>query len=308
MKEANTGRHGWLRTLYRARMWYLFVLPLVLYFLIFKLFPLYYTQIAFRDYRVTRSIEACEWVDLENFQILIKTPGFWQALGNTLLISLYKLAFCFPIPILMAVLLSEMRSHRLKRVYENILYLPHFLSWVIVGSVLANLTALNGGLFNNLLRALGQKPVMFLGEKEMFRPILVLTDIWKETGWSMIVYLAALAGVDPELYDAAKVDGANWYQRIWHISLAGIKSIIVVLFIMRVGNLLNVGFEQVQTLVNDMTLETGDILDTFVYRIGIQQGRYSIATAAGVFKSAVAALMLFLADRFSKALGEEGLF
>lgn len=301
-------RGGLLRRIYTARIWYLFVLPLILYFLVFKIFPLYYTQIAFRDYRVTRPIEACDWVGMENFYTLIETPGFWQALSNTLIISLYKLIFCFPLPILLAILLTEIRSEKVKRFYENAMYLPHFLSWVIIGSVLTNLTALNGGLFNNILEAFGQEKIMFLGEKGMFRSILVWTDIWKETGWSMIIYLAALAGIDPELFDAAKVDGANWYQRLWHVSLSGIKSIIVVLLIMRVGNLLNVGFEQVQTLMNDMTMETGDILDTFVYRIGIQNGRYSLATAAGVFKSVVAAIMLFFADRFSKALGETGLF
>lgn len=296
-----------LRPVWRARHIYLFVLPGIFFFLVFRYYPLYFLQIAFRDFRVTRPLEKSDWVGFKYFLEVFQSVSFGAALKNTLIINALKLLFCFPAPILLALMLNELRSLRFKRTVQTILYLPHFVSWVVIASIIVNFTTLYGGLFNNILEAMGCEPVLFLGRKDLFRPILVLSDLWKESGYGAIIYLAALTAIDPELYDAAAIDGAGRLQKIWHVSLAGIKDIVVMMLILRVGAMMGGNFDQVQTLMNDQVRSVGDTLDTFVFRLGISNNRYSFATAAGLFNSAVGAMLLILSDRFAKRMGERGL-
>ena len=308
MKQAMcvaNGKGSILREIKRKRNIYLFVLPAVVFFLLFHYYPMYFLQIAFRDFRITRAVGASPWVGLKYFEQLFSSTGFWNAFWNTLIISIEKLVCGFPLPILLALLLNEIRSERVKHIYQTVIYLPHFVSWVVISGILYNLTAMPEGLINKIIVILGGEANVILGDKALFQPILVLSEIWKETGWGTIVYLAALTQISADLYEAAKIDGASRFQQMIHVTLPGIKDIVIVMLIMRVGNVLNVGFEQVMVLQNDMVLSVGDTLDTYVWRVGLQDCRYSYATAAGLFKGA--AIMIFAADRVSKSVGENGL-
>ncbi len=296
------------REIWRNRCIYSFVIPGVIFYFIFRIYPLYFMQIAFRDFRVTRPLQKCAWAGFKYFQELFTSVGFRTALVNTLAINFYKLIFCFPAPILMALLLNELKFSAFKRVTQTILYLPHFVSWVIISSILLNFTSVYGGMFNQIRALMGLKPYTFLAQKSLFRSILVLSDLWKETGYGAIIYLAALLSIDPQLYEAAEIDGANRFQRMWHISLAGIKETIVVMLILRVGSMMSGGFSQVYSLMNSQVMSVGDTLDTFVYRMGISNNRFSYASAAGIFNAVVAAILLFSTDRFAKRIGERGLF
>lgn len=291
----------------RKRNIYLFIFPAVVFYLLFHYYPMYFLQIAFRDFRITRAVSASPWVGMKYFEQLFSSTGFWNALWNTLTISLEKLVCGFPLPILLALLLNEIRGERVKRIYQTVIYLPHFVSWVVISGILYNLTAMPEGLINKIIVMLGGEASVILGDKKLFQPILVMSEIWKETGWGTIIYLAALTQISADLYEAAKIDGASRFQQMVHVTLPGIKDIVIVMLIMRVGNVLNVGFEQVMVMQNDMVLSVGDTLDTYVWRVGLQDCRYSYATAAGLFKGVVAAIMIFAADRVSKSVGESGL-
>ena len=294
--------------IWKNKVIYTFVIPGLIFYLIFRIYPLYFMQIAFRDFRVTRPLESSAWAGFKYFQELFTSLGFKDALRNTILINVYKLLFCFPAPIILALMLNEIKFNGYKRVTQTILYLPHFVSWVIISSILMNFTSVYGGLFNQFQALLGLPPRTFLAEKTLFRSILVLSDLWKETGYGSIIYLAALTSIDPQLYEAASIDGANRFQRIWHVTLSGIKDTIVVMLILRIGSMLSGSFSQIYSLVNDQVLTVGDTLDTFVYRMGISNGRFSYAAAAGIFNALIAGVLLFLADRFAKKIGERGLF
>ncbi len=307
-KPTAAGKGALVEKIWKARHWYVFILPAVILYAVFRYYPLYYVQIAFREFRFTRPITQCEFVGFDYFIELFESPGFWTAFSNTLIINFYKLLICFPAPIVIAILINEIRSRLFKRSVQTILYLPHFVSWIVVASIITNFLTVNGGVANNVIGLLGYEPVMFLGQKEYFRAIVVLTELWKEAGWGAIIYLSALTSIDPQLYDSADMDGANWFQRLYYITLAGIKEIIVVMLILRIGNILGGSFDQIQSILNVQVLPVGDTLDTYVFRVGIANNRYSFATAAGLFNTAVAAIMLFAADRFAKRLGERGLF
>lgn len=305
--RAVNGKGNIWREIKRKRNIYLFVFPAVVFYLLFHYYPMYFLQIAFRDFRITRAVGASPWVGTKYFEQLFSSTGFWNAFWNTLIISVEKLLCGFPLPILLALLLNEIRSERVKHIYQTVIYLPHFVSWVVISGILYNLTAMPEGLINKVIAMLGGEASVILGDKTLFQPILVLSEIWKETGWGTIIYLAALTKISADLYEAAKIDGASRFQQMLHVTLPGIKDIVIVMLIMRVGNVLNVGFEQVMVLQNDMVLSVGDTLDTYVWRVGLQDCRYSYATAAGLFKGIVAAVMIFAADRVSKSVGENGL-
>jgi putative aldouronate transport system permease protein len=291
----------------RNKEWYLFILPVLVYFFVFKYSPLYFLQIAFKEFRLTRPVNKCNWAGIKYFSQLFTATEFWRALRNTLSISLLKLIFSFPVPIVLTLLLNEVKVIKAKRLYQTVLYLPHFISWVIVGSIIYSFTAVPDGLFNKFLGILGRESIVFLGQIRLFQPILVISDIWKDAGWGTILYLSAITRIIPDLYEAAHIDGASRLQQILYVTLPGIKDVIVVMLILKVGNILNVGFEQVLVLQNDMVLSVGDTLDTFVWRTGMLKGRYSYATAAGLFKGVIASVMIVSADRISKKFGEEGL-
>lgn len=304
-------------TLYKKSLWdeikgsrniYLFVLPAILYFFVFRYLPLFFVQIAFKDYRITRELADCDWVGLEHFGTLFSGITFTRALKNTLIISFYKLLFGFPMPIILALLLNELKNLKFKRAVQTMIYLPHFISWSILGGIMYNLLSAEGGVINRIIELFGANPVFFMGDKNVFRGVLVVSDIWKSMGWGTILYLAALTQIDPSLYEAAVVDGANRFKQLIHITLPGIVSTIMTLLIIRVGHILDVGFEQILVLSNSMVSPVADVLDTYVYRIGLENGKHSLATAAGLFKTVVAGIMVFAADRFVKLMGERGLF
>ncbi len=299
----------WLRREIRQHgLLYLMVLPGIIFFLIFRYFPMYGAVIAFKDYQVLQGFTGSEWVGFKHFRTIFSSPFFYNVLGNTLLISLYKLLFGLPAAVLLALLLNEVRIAWFKRLVQTVTYLPHFLSWVVVFGVLMATLSPSSGLLNKGLVALGGQPINFLASPQWFRSVLVLSDIWKDLGWSTIIYLAALTGISPTLYEAAVVDGASRLQRIRYITLPGILPVIVLVTLLRIGSLLSAGFEQVFVLYNPSVYSVADIIDTWVYRQGIQGFQFSVAAAVGLFKGAVGALLLIAANWLSKRFAGTGIW
>jgi putative aldouronate transport system permease protein len=296
-----------IRMLYSKYQIFLFIIPAVLYYIIFRYKPLYFIQIAFRDFRITRPLEKSPWIGFDHFITLFSSVDFQQALINTLIISFYKIVFGFPAPIILALMLNELRNAIFKKISQSILYLPHFISWSVLGGIIYSLLSVHDGLVNEIVKWFGNEPIYFMGSKEYFRGILVASEVWKTMGWGTILYLAALTQIDVTLYEAARVDGATRMQQLWHITLPGISTTIVVLFIIQVGHLLDVGFEQILVMSNPMVISVVDIIDTYVFRVGLQEGKHSLATAAGLFKTLVAAIMVYSADRLAKAVGQRGI-
>lgn len=272
-----------------------------LYFMIFPAFalvllyhygPLCGLVIAFQKYDLVKGIFHSKWIGFDNFEYIFNYPGFLNILWNTLYIAVMKITVHFIIPIIISILLNEMNNARVKRGIQTAIYLPHFISWVIISGIMIDILSPNHGVVNKLLSMFGADPIYFLGEPKVFPFVLVVTDIWKEFGYATIVYLAALTGIDPSLYEAAEVDGARRIHRIWHITIPGIIPIIVLLGTLSLGRILNAGFDQVFNLYNPLVYETGDIIDTFTYRIGMQNTQYDLATAVGLFKSAVSLILV----------------
>lgn len=298
---------------YKIQMFYskyqifLFIVPALIYYIIFRYKPLYFIQIAFKDFRITRTLENSPWVGFDHFVTLFHSTDFQQALLNTLIISFYKILFGFPAPILLALMLNGLKNAIFKRVSQSILYLPHFISWSVLGGIIYGLLSVHDGLVNEIVKWFGHEPIYFMGNKEYFRGILVASEVWKTMGWGTILYLAALTRIDVSLYEAARVDGASRSQQLWHITLPGITTTIVVLFIIQVGHLLDVGFEQILVMSNPMVINVADIIDTYVFRVGLQEGKHSLATAAGLFKTLVAAILVYSADRLAKVIGQRGI-
>ena len=301
-----TAKHRRNRKMYR--LFYLMMLPGLLYFAVFRYLPMFGLVIAFKDYDIFKGIWASEWVGLKNFRELFHSSDFWNVLTNTLKISFAKIVIGFPIPIILAILLNEMRSVRFKKVIQTLLYLPHFLSWVVIGGIMLNLFSPVFGLAGEFFRATGIEPVNILAQKSTIFGVVIASDVWKECGWSTIIFLAALTQVDASLYEAAKMDGANRFKQMIYITLPAISGVIILLLILRIGKIMNAGFEQILVLQNAVTRESIDIFDTYVYREGLQRGEYSFSSTVDMFKSVVAFIMVVGADKFSKKFGEEGLF
>ncbi|NOU92614.1 ABC transporter permease subunit [Paenibacillus sp. LMG 31456] len=276
------------------------VLPGLIYFILFKYIPLTGVIIAFQDYNVFNGIFGSKLVGLKHFYNLFTYPEFLRVLKNTLLISIYQIVLGFPAPIALAMLMNEVRRMFFKRTVQTILYLPHFLSWVIVGGLVINFLSPSSGMVNDILRWMGKEPVFFMQEPGYFRSIVVISAIWKEVGWGTIIYLAALAGINPELYEAAEVDGAGKLKQAFSITLPSLLPTIMVLLLLRVGNVLDLGFEQIYMLLNPLVTETGEIIDTYIYRIGLLGGQYSYTTAIGLFKSLVGVILVVGANQLSK--------
>jgi len=292
-----------MREIRKHKHYFLLLAPGIIYFLLFNYWPMLGITIAFKDFRLMDGVLGSPWAGLKWFHLLFQSPDFWVALRNTVIISFYKLIFNFPAPILLALLLNEVYHTGFKRIVQTIVYFPHFVSWVILGGILFSLFSTGSGL----LALFGQSvsPLMDPGK---FRSMLVLTEMWKEVGWSTIIYLAAISGINPELYDAARMDGANRYHLIRHITLPSIAGTIVILLILRTGHILNVGFDQIFILYNPLVYNVADVLETYVYRVGITMGRYSFATAAGLFQSVVGLLLLLFTNRVAKRFGEQGIW
>ena len=301
-----TAKHRRNRKMYR--LFYLMMLPGLLYFAVFRYLPMFGLVIAFKDYDIFKGIWASEWVGLKNFRELFHSSDFWNVLTNTLKISFAKIVIGFPIPIILAILLNEMRSVRFKKVIQTLLYLPHFLSWVVIGGIRLNLFSPVFGLAGEFFRATGIEPMNILAQKSTIFGVVIASDVWKECGWSTIIFLAALTQVDASLYEAAKMDGANRFKQMIYITLPAISGVIILLLILRIGKIMNAGFEQILVLQNAVTRESIDIFDTYVYREGLQRGEYSFSSTVDMFKSVVAFIMVVGADKISKKFGEEGLF
>ncbi|MDR2701857.1 MAG: ABC transporter permease subunit [Spirochaetaceae bacterium] len=284
-------------------------LPLILYVLLFSYVPVWGWTMAFQNYKPSKSFFEQEWAGLRWFKFLFSDPGFLRVLRNTLAMSLINTSLGFITAIGFALFLNEMRTVGFKRFVQTVSYLPHFLSWIIVTSLVASMLSVENGAINDVLMALGviKEPVLFLSEPKYFWVIVGFTYVWKEVGWNTIIYLAAIAGIDPTLYEAAEIDGCNRWKKMWHITLPGIKATIVILMIMSVGHILDAGFELQYLLKNGLIQDVAETIDIYVLKYGIQSFNYSLATAAGMFKNVVNVFLIFLANWIARRAGEERL-
>jgi len=296
------------KALSKYRWLYFMMIPGLLYFVLFRYWPLWNAQIAFKDFKPLLGVEASPFVGFKHFVVFFKSFYFTQLITNTLIISLLKLVLGMPMAIILALSLYESMFKWLAGLVQTISYMPHFLSWVIMFGILLMLLSPGEGLINEIIKANGGQPISFLTSPAWFRVVLVGSDIWKETGWSTIIYLAALMAIDPTLFEAAAVDGASRLQRIWHISLPGIASTVVVVTLLRLGNILDAGFQQVFVLYSLPVYSVGDIIDTWVYRQGILEFQLSLATAVGLFKGTIGLLLVLFSNKLAKKLTGEGLY
>lgn len=287
---------------------YLLMIPVIVYFLVFYYWPMYGVQIAFRDYRATKGIAGSTWVGLEHFQRFFAGAYAKRLIANTVQISLFSLLAGFPMPIVLALLLNEIGSKAFKKSVQMITYAPFFLSTVVMVGMLTSFLNLSGGLVNQILRKVGGTPVNFMMEPSLFKRIYVLSGIWQGTGYGSIVYLAALAGIDPTLYEAAIVDGANRWQRILRITLPCLLPTAIILLILNCGNIMNVGFEKVFLMQNDLNMAASDVISTYVYRSGLQNADFSFASAVGLFNSAINFGMVLLVNFIARKLSDTSLF
>ncbi len=298
------------RELWNNRYLYLFVVPGVIWFLIFCYQPMYGVLIAFKDYDILEGVFASEWVGLANFKEFFNSPNFQVILTNSIAISLLKMLFGFPAPIILAILLNEVRNRVFKRVTQTISYLPFFVSWVVVAGIWYELFSTDGGVVNNLLVSLGviKEPIFWFGNPDLFWGMVVASDIWKGIGFGTIIYLASIVSVNTDQYESAVIDGANRLRQIWHITLPAIRPTIILLFILNMAGILDAGFEQVYVFQNSMVLDKAEIIDTYVMKMGIFRAQYELATAVGVFKSIIGMMALFAVNFLVKKLGEDGIF
>lgn len=289
---------------------YLFLLlaPVLIWYAVFAYGPMYGIQLAFKDYFIKDGIWGSPWVGFKHFHYLFSSsPDFWRIMKNTLVISFYHIVFGFPAPIILALLLNELRFSFFKRIAQTISYLPHFLSWIVIGGILITLLSPSTGVVNYLLQMLGLDSLYFLGTEQYFRFTLVTSAIWKEIGWGTIIYLAALSGVDSQLYEAAVLDGANRWKQTLHITIPSILPVISILLILRVGGVLDAGFDQILTLYSPAVYGVADVLDTYVYRVGLQNFQFSLTTAVGLFKNIIALALVLSTNYIVKKMGQEGI-
>ncbi|MEK4156292.1 ABC transporter permease subunit [Paenibacillus odorifer] len=287
---------------------YLISLPGIIFFIVFKYLPLAGSIMAFQNYNIFKGFTGSPWVGLDQFRRMFTYPEFLRILENTILIGLYDMVFAFPVPIIFALLLNEVRKAFYKRILQTVVYLPHFLSWVIIGGIMIGILSPTTGIVNQILNAFGLDSVYFLGEDSYIRTILVGTGIWKDSGWGTIVYLAALAAVNPELYEAARIDGANRWKQTLSITIPTILPTIMIMFLLHIGNFLDFGFERVFVFINSLNETNGGILDTYIYRVGLIDQQYSYTTAIGLFKSVVGLLLVMIGNTLSKKASGDGLY
>ena len=302
-KPKNVGR-----TLWRYRWLYILMIPTLIYFVIFKYGPLWNAQIAFKDFKPLLGVVHSPWVGFKHFEIFINSFYFADLMRNTLIFSLAKLLLGLPIAVICALAMHETWFLRFRTFVQTMIYLPHFLSWVIMYGVLLVLLSPGNGLFNMIIERFGGEAIPFLATPEAFRWVVILSDIWKETGWSTILYLAALLAISPDLYEAAAVDGATPWQRVWYISIPGIIPVIVLVTLLRLGHILEAGFNQIFVLYSVPVYSVGDILDTWVYRQGVLQFQFSLATAVGFFKGAIGLVLILVANRVAKRVAQQSIY
>ena len=272
---------------------HLMLLPGLIIILIFSYVPMGGLIIAFQDFIPSKGLFGNqEWIGLKNFEYVFNLPGFGQAMKNTVIIAFWKIVLGLVVPILFALMLNEVHRIRFKKTVQTIVYLPYFLSWVVLGGIFLDILSPGSGVVNQVITALGGDEIFFLGDNDYFQGTLIVTDLWKNFGYGAIVYLAAILGIDTDLYEAARIDGANRWRQTWHVTLPGIRMIIVLMMVLSLGNVLNAGFDQVFNLYSKAVYESGDILDTFVYRLGLIDAQYGPATAVGLFKSVISTIFI----------------
>lgn len=313
LKKANVSKSkkGFMRGFIEQIDLQMLVIPSVIWIIIFCYIPMYGVLMAFQEFRLGDFPGLSQWVGFKQFNLLFSDPNFGTVLRNTIVISLLKLLINFPIPIIFALLLNEIQGKYFKRSVQTISYLPHFISWVVAATLLFDFFSVDGGAMNTFLQSAGiiDRPIHFFGKGEYFWPMAVVTDLWKELGWSSIIYLAAITSIDPDLYEAAEIDGAGRFQKMWHITVASIRPTIVLLLIFTVGNLMNANFDQIMMLTNQMSnavlRQYADVIDTYVYRVGLRESRFSFGAAAGLFKSVINFALLLGANKLASKTENE---
>lgn len=288
--------------------YYLMLIPGILFFLVFCYGPMYGLVIAFQDYYPLKGVTGSKMVGLKHFRALFTDPFFLSVLKNTIVISFYKLLVCFPAPILLCLALNEISNYRFKKIAQSVSYLPHFVSWVVVSGIIIEFLSPSRGPINILLQNLGMEPIFFVAEPTYFRGVLVLSDLWKSVGWGSIVYLAAVTSVDPTLYEAAEMDGAGRIKKIIHVTIPALAPIITVMFIMESGKILNDSFEQVYNFLTPSTYAVGDVISTFVYRMGIQKMQYSFTTAVDLFKNIISFMLVVMTNYIARKTNDYALW
>jgi putative aldouronate transport system permease protein len=286
---------------------YILMIPGLIYYVLFRYVPIYGIIIGFKEFNFMKGIWDSPWIGLENFRYMFQAPSFKQVFSNTLVLGFLKLIVGFPLPILFAVLLNEVYQAKFKKLVQTISYLPHFLSWVVLGGIFFQFFSINGPI-NVLIEALGLKPISFLTDPGWFRFVLVSTHVWKVMGWNSIVFLAAIAGINPEMYEAAMIDGAGRVQRIIHITIPSLAPVITVMFILAAGQIINDDFDQIFNLYNPAVYRTADVISTYVYRQGLEQLNFSYATAVELFKNLIALALVWSTNRVSKKINEYGIW
>jgi len=295
------------REMVRCRWLYLLLIPGILFFAVFKYVPIFGLRIAFMDYNQYNPA-ASRWIWFDQFVKLFSRNSFQPVLFNTIKISVLKLLCGFPIPVILALMMNEMRGLLFKKISQTLLYLPYFVSWVILAGVIMNLLDPSTGLLTGVINRIAGRAVNVLSDRAAFVPMLVITDIYKGMGWGTIIYFAAMSGIDPQLYEAAVIDGAGKARQVWSVTLPSIMPTIVIMFIMSCGNILNAGFDQIFMLYSAQVYEVADIIDTYVFRMGIQRNDYAFSTAAGMFKSVVAFVLIVIVNQIARRTGNEGIF
>ena len=309
VKKPRSGGY-WARlgkNLIRDKWLYLLLLPGLVFFFIFKYIPMYDLRIAFMDYNPFDPSKS-QWVGFQQFTDLFTKPAFLKVFKNTIVISLWKMVIGFPIPIILALLMNEMRSIKFKKVSQTLLYLPYFISWVIMGGLIMNFLDPSTGIITAIIKAFTGQDMQALTSKSAFVPMLVISDVYKGMGWGTIIYFAALSGVDPQLYEAASIDGAKRFKQLLHITIPAIMPTVIIMLILNCNNILNAGFDQIFMLYSAPVYDVADIIDTYVYRIGIKQTNYSFSTAAGMFKSVIALILIVSVNFAAKKSGNEGIW
>lgn len=301
-------KRGVLEKLSKHKEYYIMLIPGILFFLIFCYGPMYGLVIAFQDYYPLKGINGSKFVGLKHFEALFTDPFFVSVLKNTIIISIYKMLVCFPAPIFLCLVLNEIKNLKFKKVAQSVSYLPHFISWVVVSGIIIEFLSPSRGPINILLQSMGFDPVFFIAEPHYFRGVLVVSDLWKSIGWGSIVYLAAVTSIDPSLYEAAEMDGAGRIRRIIHITLPALAPIVTVMLIMQSGKILNDSFEQVYNFLTPTTYGVGDVISTFVYRMGIQKMQYSFTTAVDLFKNIISFALVMLTNYVARKTNDYALW
>jgi len=307
MNEKRSFKDRVIKDFKRNKYKYLIVVPVLVYLLLFHYKPMYGIIIAFKDFKPYRGVMGSKWVGLRHFESMFTDPYFWRGLRNTFTISFLQLIFSFPIPIILALMLNEVKSQKFKKLVQTITYMPHFISLVVICGMIVSFTQ-STGLFNDIIAAFGGERENLLIQQKYFYPIYILSGIWQQMGWDSIIFLAALSGLEQEQYEAARVDGASRLQLMWHITLPGLLPTISMLLVLKMGRILGVGYEKIMLLYQPATYEVADTISTYAYRRGIIDANYSYSTAVTLFNSVVNVIFLVLANKVSKRMGQSGLY